>query len=360
MPDITFRGQTYTALPAESVLDALTRHGVSVPCSCRNGVCQTCTMKAEKGAPPAAAQEGLRDNLKQAGYFLACMCKPQADMTVALPTEVIEPRISAQVSEKSELRPNILRLRLRAQAPFLFRGGQFINLYHPDGSVRSYSIASASLGESSIELHVRIILGGKVSGWLAADVHVGDSVTLGGPHGDCYYQCSTLDQPLLLIGTGTGLAPLLAVIKDALLQGHRGPIHLFHGGRTAADLYLIKEMRALAQANANLSYTPCVVENTAQDAGYALGSPADVALATYKDLKGVRVHLCGNPDMVRSCKRKAFLAGAALKEIHTDPFEAAGGAVKPQAADAAAPQALQIPDRSAAAKAPQAAAQPAY
>lgn len=360
MPEITFRGQVYTALPAESVLEALTRHGVSVPCSCRHGVCQTCAMKAEKGSPPPAAQQGLRDSLKQAGYFLACLCKPQADMTVALPTEVIEPRVSAQVVEKTELRPDILRLRLRAQTPFLFRGGQFINLHHPDGSVRSYSIASASLGESYIELHVRIILGGRVSGWLATEVHVDDTVSISGPHGDCYYQCSTLDQPLLLIGTGTGLAPLLAVIKDALLNGHRGNIHLFHGGRNADSLYMVKELQALTQEHANISYTPCVSENGSDDTRYATGSPADVALAAYKDLKGVRVHLCGNPEMVKTCKRKAFLAGAALKEIHADPFEAAGGNVNTRPAPAGEPAKSQTPNHSTAAIQPPAAAQPGY
>ncbi len=329
MPTITFRDHTYHVDPAESVLDALTRQGAAVPSSCRSGVCQTCTMKAVNGTPPAAAQEGLRDSLKQQGYFLACMCKPGEDLEVALPDEVISPTISATVVDKTELRPDILRLRLAPRETLLFRGGQFINLYGPDGSVRSYSIASATLGEAYLELHIRIIPGGKISEWLATKVHRGDTVTLNGPHGDCYYQASSLDQPLLLVGTGTGLAPLLAVTKDALLQGHRGPIHLYHGSHNAMGLYLIKELEAYAKHHENFSYTPCVADPEAHSARYSIGSPADVALATHKDLKGYRVFLCGNPNMVRACKRKAFLAGANLKDIHTDPFEIAGTTAAP-------------------------------
>jgi len=323
MPNITFRGHSYSLNPAESVLDALTRHGAAVPSSCRSGVCQTCTMKAVSGTPPAAAQEGLRDSLKEQGYFLACMCQPREDLEVALPDEIIAPLIDAQVIEKTELCPDVLRLRLEPAQSLLFRGGQFINLHHPDGAVRSYSIASASLGEDYLELHVRIIPGGKVSGWLAAKINTGDSVQIDGPHGDCYYQAPNLDQPLVLIGTGTGLAPLFAVVKDAFLQGHRGPIHLFHGGNKASDLYLVRQFQAYSEQHENFSYTACVMDESADSACYSIGSPAHVALAAHKDLKGYRIYLCGNPDMVRATKRKAFLAGASLSEIHTDPFEAA-------------------------------------
>ena len=323
MPNITFREHVYTVNPAESVLDALTRQGVAVPSSCRSGVCQTCTMKAVHGKPPAAAQEGLRDSLKQQGYFLACMCKPQEDLEIALPEEIITPIVNTTVIDKTELRPDILRLRLAPSESLLFRGGQFINLHGPGHTVRSYSIASASLGENWLELHVRIIPDGKVSGWLATQVQVGDTLTIDGPHGDCYYQATGLDQPLLLIGSGTGLAPLLAIIKDAILMGHTGPIHLFHGSYLAGGLYLTRELADLAQQHTNFSYTPCVVDPEGNGAHYALGSPLDVALTAHRDLKGFRVFLCGNPDMVRAAKRKSFLAGANLKEIHADPFESA-------------------------------------
>lgn len=319
MARILFEGRSYQVGEHESVLDTLLRHGASVPSSCRSGICQSCMMHASKGTPPAAAQHGIKETLRERKFFLACVCRPVEDMEVALPSDADLALSHATVIDKTLLDAAIVRLRLACATPFTYRAGQFINLRH-DGRVRSYSLASIPDQESFLELHVQRITGGRMSGWLHDECRVGDTLVLQGPLGDCYYRAERQDQPLLLIGTGSGLAPLWGIVRDALRQGHHGPIHLFHGGRQPADLYLRDELCTLAAVAPNFHYTACVSRADGGD-GLAAGRANELALARHPRLQGWRVFLCGNAAMVKSTKKRAFLAGANLRDIYADPFE---------------------------------------
>lgn len=319
MATITFNGKCYALRDEESVLDGLSRHGVHVPSSCHSGVCQSCLMRSVDGAPPAASQKGLRESLKERDHFLACQCRPATDMEIALPGDDDLPRVAARVIAKHALSPRVMLLRLRCPEGFSFREGQFINLFHGD-AIRSYSIANPPNPERILELHVYRVDNGRVSNWIHAKLTVGDAVTLQGPFGGCVYHPEHPDQPLLLIGTGCGLAPLRGVLYRALQQRHTAPIHLFHGSRTRDGVYLEEEMCALKDRYPQFHYTPCL-SGEAVDTDYVPGRAADIALARHAELKGWRVYLCGNTAMVKSTKRKAYLAGASLADMHADPFE---------------------------------------
>lgn len=319
MSTISFQGLRYALRDSESVLDGLLRHGAHVPAACRSGVCQSCMMRAVEGTPPVASQKGLRDSLKARGHFLACQCRPTADMEIALPGDDDLPRVIARVITKEALSPRVMLLRLRCPEGFSFREGQFINLFHGD-AVRSYSIANPPTPERTLELHVYRIDNGRVSTWIHNGLSVGDAVTIQGPFGDGVYHPGHPDQPMLLIGTGCGLAALRGVVQRALQLRHSAPIHLFHGSRSRDGVYLEDEMRALKAQHPQFSYTPCLSGDNA-DTGYASGRAADIALSEHPELKGWRVYLCGNTAMVKATKRKAYLAGASLADIHADPFE---------------------------------------
>src|SRR5205085_691623 len=140
------------------------------------------------------------------------------------------------------------------------------NVVRPgDGLVRSYSLASLHsppglpAGDTLLELHVRKVTGGQMSKWLHDDVAVGEPLELRGPSGDCFYVAGRPVQPILLIGTGTGLAPLYAIARDALRHGHTGPIRLYHGGLDPSGLYHVDELRRLAATHSNFEYVPCVM-----------------------------------------------------------------------------------------------------
>jgi CDP-4-dehydro-6-deoxyglucose reductase len=113
----------------------------------------------------------------------------------------------------------------------------------------------------------------------------GDTVEVHFPSGDCFYQPGSPEQGLLLIGTGSGLAPLYGIIRNALAQGHTGPIRLFHGSRTPHALYLTERLREFTQTYSNFDYTPCVSGKPVLK-GFAKGRAHEIALSELPNLKG--------------------------------------------------------------------------
>lgn len=302
----------------ESVLDGLTRRGVPVPSSCRGGVCQTCLMRATEGTPPEQAQRGLKDSLKLENHFLACICHPTEDLAVALPGEV-RAAVPATVRRLELLTDDIMHVALESHAPIIYRPGQFINLLRDRSLSRSYSIASVPDRDEHIHLHVRRLAGGRMSGWIHEELRPGQTVDIQGPAGDCFYVPGRPEQPLLLIGTGSGLAPLYGIVRDALDRGHTGPVRLFHGSRDRRGIYLVDALRELAREHFNFDYVPCL-SGPAVPEGFTAGRAHEVALREVPDLRNWRLFLCGHPDMVKQARKKAFLAGAAMKDIHADAF----------------------------------------
>lgn len=324
MPTIAFEGKEYESEPDESILDCLTRHGVSVKYSCRSGVCQTCIMVAQEGTLPEKSQAGLKDTLKAKNYFLACSCVPKSDIGIGRPdSNLIE--IETTVKSIDLLNPEVIRIRLLRPNNYEYYPGQYLTLFNSAGVGRSYSIASIPAEEDFLELHIRLVPGGQVSGWAHSEVKAGDTVRITEPNGDCFYMVNDKQQPMLLIGTGTGLAPLYGIAREAIRQVHTGHIHLYHGSRTLDGhatpygLYLVDELKALAQAHDQFIYHPCVSSGHVPE-GMRQGRANDLALEDHKDLSGWRVYLCGREDMVKATKQKSFLAGASLQDIYSDPF----------------------------------------
>jgi ferredoxin-NADP reductase/ferredoxin len=318
MAKVRFDGCTYECGAQQSVLDALTAHGAPIPSSCRNGVCQTCLMQAVDGLPPAQSQNGLKDTLKEQNYFLACSCYPESDLTVALPDQ-IQTRAKATVRGVDVLNADIVRVRLHCPLPLDYRAGQYINLFRDATLMRSYSLASVPGSDAELHLHVRRLPQGRVSGWIHEELRPGDEVDISTAMGGCFYVPGNDQQGLLLIGTGSGLAPLYGILRDALARGHRGPIKLYHGSRSAQELYLVDDLRALAARHENFAYTPCV-SGADVPPGFAPGRATSIALADTPNLTGWRAYLCGHPDMVNTSKKQIFLAGASMKDIYADPF----------------------------------------
>lgn len=319
MAAIAFDGATYDCGDGETVLDALLRQGIEIPYSCKMGVCLSCLLKAEPVQVPAAAQDGLRETLREQGYFLACQCQLDGALTVSLGEESdIFGR--AKVIGIERLAPQVCRVAIEPATPLYYRAGQFVNLRRDDGLTRSYSLASVPRLESHLELHVKRLPGGQMSNWIFDGLAPGDTLDIQGPSGGCYYAPGRPDQDLLLIGNGTGLAPLIGIARDALNDGHSGSIHLYHGTREADGLYLRAELMALAAEHGNFKYIPCLSGDSVAP-GCRPGRAESVAFSDFTALEGWRVFLCGYPPMVHSAKQLAYLAGAALDNILTDPFE---------------------------------------
>jgi ferredoxin-NADP reductase/ferredoxin len=323
MPTITYAGQPCALNDGETVLDALTRHGVSVPNSCRAGACQSCLVRAVDGGAPANAQQGLKESLRARGFFLACQARPTGDLTVAPADDDAMTRAAAVLHRVERLSADVVRVLLKCDGGFDYRPGQFVHLVRDDGLSRSYSLASLGGGrDRHLELHVRKVAGGAMSTWLHDHAAPGQALEVRGPAGDCFYVPGRAAQPMLLAGTGTGLAPLYAIARDSLGQGHTGPIRLYHGGLSPAGLYLVDELTDLAARHPNLTYVRCVLSGDAAepDPGVRVGDLEKLILSDLPDLAGWRVFLCGHPALVQSLRKRTFLAGARMKEIHSDAF----------------------------------------
>ena len=124
---------------------------------------------------------------------------------------------------------------------------------------------------------------------------------------------------MLLIGTGSGLAPLYGIVRDALHQGHKGQIKLYHGSSSLAGIYLLDELHTLAERHENFDYFPCVSRETPVD-GMFRGRATDLALADNSQLSGWRAYICGEPTMVNATGRAVFLAGVSMQDVYTDAY----------------------------------------
>lgn len=304
--------------PSETVLEALERAGLDPPSSCRAGQCQTCLHRAIEGTPPAAAQEGLTPGQKATGYFLACICVPSSDLVIVRPDDVGR-EIDAEVRAIDQLAPDIMRLRLAAER-FDYRPGQFLELIARDDLRRHYSLASHPDEDDFLELHIRLHENGRMSGLLRNDIATGGRLRIAGPAGTCFYEGVDVDQPMTLIGAGTGLAPLYGILRDALLRGHRGPIRLYHGARHATGLYLRDELRSLAERLPRFDYRPCALDPAAPLGG----DVSALALSEETNFSDTAFFLCGGENLVNRLKRDIFLRGASLHQIRADAFVPAG------------------------------------
>lgn len=319
MTRIKFEGQTFAAEANETVLDTLLRNNMQVPYGCRVGACQSCLMRSLDNAPPAASQVGLKETQQKQNYFLACLCHAEKEMEITLPNSETQ-WFEGVVIEKCSLSSNVLLLKLQSKQPLAFFAGQFVNLRNPAGVIRSYSIANIPNAAHELEFHLRILPNGKFTRFVADELEVGSTLEFLHAQGDCHYVEGKLEQPLLLIGTGTGLAPLYGIILDALRNHqHCGEIHLFHGSRDESGLYFENELRELEKNYANFHYTPCLSAEL-NSGKYKQGRANQIALQKFLKLDGWRVFLCGQPDMVLQTKKMAYLQGASLKEIFADAF----------------------------------------
>ncbi|MFA6304049.1 MAG: FAD-binding oxidoreductase [Legionella sp.] len=317
MSTVSFKNQLYALAPQESVLQCLLRHEVDYPNSCHAGICQSCLIKVKDGVVNPAWQQGLPETLKAQGYFLACLAKPEAPLEVSTP-ESAECEVSAHIIDIKSLNYNVMQVKLGVDNLEHWVPGQYISLINPEDTIRSYSIANMPKQEGFIELHIKIYPGGSMGQWLVSRATKDMEVQLRGPFGRClYYNPEQLAFNMLLAGTGTGLAPLIGIIKSALSQKHQGTITLVHGGLSDADIYYQEELEMLSMLFPSFIYDPCVLKSQKR---YPEASIDQRALMHLNYPKETRVYVCGPKETTDKLKKQIFLAGVPSQAILSDVF----------------------------------------
>jgi ferredoxin-NADP reductase/ferredoxin len=324
MAQLYFKKRSLPLQPYESVLDCLLRNGEHLPYACKAGMCQACLIRAVDCEATAESRKWIKPELQARGYTLACQWVPEGDVSAAVPG-IEEFSVAVSITALDMLNERVMRLRLQPEDParmFAYRPGQYLTLINPAGCARSYSIANAYETDGFIELHIASTTHGEFTNWLFTQAQCGEVLHMRGPAGDCHYSNVDGDAyPMLLAGTGTGLAPLYGIARDALQQGHRGTVSLYHGGRTPAQLYYGEELRELARVYPNFQYHACVSEPHT-DAGLLQGrlEPLVEKQLDATAIPQIHAYLCGAPDFVYAMRKRLFLKGLRTGNIHCDPF----------------------------------------
>lgn len=323
-------GHQISVNEGESIIDAALRQGIVIPYSCRGGTCGTCMgevisgeLSYPNGLPPAITEAEAA-----AGQALFCTATPRSDLEIRVRevragTDIVPRKLPARVVEITELSHDVRRLLLRPPANLRmpFFAGQYIDILLPGGRRRGFSLANAPHDDEFLELHVRLVAGGQFTKHVFSDMQEGALLRLEGPFGQFYLREDS-ERPILLMGGGTGFAPLKGILEHAFQIGVQRPMHLFWGVRAKRDLYLDDLPRQWAQAHPQFRYTPVLSHPEPADQWQGrTGLVPDVLLADYPDLSGYDIYMSGPPAMIEAAKQTFAEHGLDPAHLFYDSFD---------------------------------------
>ncbi len=308
--------------PGINLLEALRENDVPVSYSCTAGRCGTCRCKVVEGEVLESGHDAIRSQSGEERYVLACQTFLTEPCTIEIPEPdevVVHPAriIKATVVSVDELTHDIRRIRLKAAKPLDFSPGQYAQLQFTPAHIRPYSMAGLP-GDDLLEFHVRLVPDGRVTGFIATQLRAGDAVRVSGPMGAAYLRRKHTG-PMLCVAGGTGLAPILSIIRGALEAGMDNPVHLYFGVRSDRDVYGLDALAELQRRHAALT-VHVVVTGGAAAAGHRVGLVTDAIEQDWKHLNGWRAYLCGSPPMVEATTRLVQHKGIASAQIYADAF----------------------------------------
>ena len=328
--------RSFTVDRDERILAAAIRQGIGLPYGCRDGACGSCKSRLLEGRVIHGAHQSkaLSADEESAGFILTCCATPQTDCVVearSVPGAGEFPilKLPSRVMAIDKPSPDVavLKLQLPANQNLQYRAGQYVEFILRDGARRSYSMANAPhlLGTPpAIELHIRHMPGGKFTDHVFGAMKEKDILRMEGPFGSFFLREAS-EKPLVLLASGTGFAPIKALIEHMEFKGITRPAVLYWGCRSKADLYLHEWAEAAAARLPHLRYVPVLSEPKAEDGWTGrTGLVHQAVMADLPDLSGHQVYACGAPIMVESAERD-FTArcGLPADEFFADSFTSA-------------------------------------
>ena len=324
-------GKTFLVREGESILTAALRQGVMLPYSCKNGTCGSCKGVVQSGEvhypfhPPLALE---RPDIAE-GYALMCQAEPIEDLVIQVreieAVRDIQVRmLPARVIEKTLLAENVVRLRLklpRAQR-LQFLAGQYIDVLLTGGKRRAFSIASCPSLEDEIELHIRHVDGGDFTGFVFDELKERDILRLEGPQGNFFVRNDQPERPMIMLGGGTGFAPLKSMIENLLEHGDRREIHLYWGTRTGEEMYLDELPESWACEHEHIHYHRAISEPEPTGMTECFkGFVHEAVIADFPDLSAYDVYMSGPPAMIDAARLAFIQRGIDQQRLYYDSFE---------------------------------------
>ncbi|NJO13483.1 MAG: CDP-6-deoxy-delta-3,4-glucoseen reductase [Gammaproteobacteria bacterium] len=248
--------------------------------------------------------------------------------------------LPCRIARKELLAPDVMALFLQLPAVerFTFLPGQYLDIMLPGERRRSFSIASPPHDSGLIELHVRRAPGGEFTQKVFGELKEKSLLRIEGPLGQfCYRHLPGL--PALLIGGGTGFAPLKSITRHVLENRLDRRLHLYWGARTSRDLYEERTIRAWVASHPNFAYTPVLSAAEPKDSWSGrIGLVHEAVVADYPDLSGVEIYASGPPAMIEAVKQAGAARGLTADRLHFDSFEYAPDALAKMRQAAASPR----------------------
>jgi ferredoxin-NAD(P)+ reductase (naphthalene dioxygenase ferredoxin-specific) len=310
-----------------NLLETLRANDVPISYSCMAGRCGTCRCKVVSGHVMETGREAKITNPAEGDYVLACTsvltenCAieiPEPDEIVTHPARIIK----ATVTAIDDATHDIKIIRLKPAKPLSFSPGQYATLQFSPEHIRPYSMASLS-ADDELEFHVRRVPGGRVTGYLFNTLKIGDAVRVSGPLGTAYLR-TRHEGPMLCVAGGTGLAPILSILRGAIDACISHPIHLYFGVRSPQDIYGLEQLRALQAALPLLKIEVIVTTDDAPGSGSRIGLVTDAIAHDIKNFQGWRAYVCGAPPMVEATSALLKQRGIEEQHVYADAFYASG------------------------------------
>jgi propane monooxygenase reductase component len=313
----------------ETVLRGAFRQGLMLMHGCKEGQCAACKSFLLDGEVDLDKYSNfaLNDFEKEEGWTLLCRAHAQSDLEVELinyDEEVLRSGIALQTQQMrvetiEELTHDIRRLVL--SGPELkYKPGQYCDLKIPGSEdVRSFSMANLPCGE--LEFMIKIYPDGKFSSLLSGGtLEEGHELEVTGPYG-VFTLREKSDRPLLFIGGGAGMAPILALLRAMAERGSERPAVYYYGARGPKDLFHLDELRELEQRLPNFRFVPALSEPS-DDAEWdgERGLITDVVARCEDKLTEVDAYLCGPPPMVDAAIGMLEANGVPESRVYFDKF----------------------------------------
>lgn len=325
---------TFTVKEGQDLISAALEHDIILPYSCRNGSCTSCRGKVVSGEYDTGigTENLIPPQSRAAGYTLFCETKPKTDLVVEsrevrLATDIVIRKMPVRVvgMEQAAKDVMILKLQMPATEPFRFMPGQYLEFILKDGRRRAYSMASRPNGTEPVELHIRHTPGGAftdhVFGAGATQMKEREILRVEAPLGSFFLREES-DKPMIFLASGTGFAPLKAIMEEVIEKGITRPITLYWGGRRPHDLYRSDLAYEWQEKLANFTFVPVISDALPEDDWVGrTGFVHAAVLEDFEDLSGYQVYACGAPVVVDSA-RQAYTVKAGLpeEEFYADSF----------------------------------------
>ena len=325
-------GRVFSVDRDEAILSAAIRQGVGLPYGCKDGACGSCKSKLLEGRVIHGVHQSkaLSAEEEAAGWILTCQAAPQTDVVVEARTvpgagEFPIRKMPSRVTTITKPAPDvaILQMQLPANDKLQYHAGQYVEFILRDGSRRSYSMANAPHTQDDkpgIELHLRHLPGGKFTDHVFTAMKEKDILRMEGPFGSFFLRES--DKPMILLASGTGFAPIKAIIEHLRHSKSTRHAELYWGCRAKADLYLHDWALQAAAAMPNLTYIPVLSEPKPDDAWIGrTGFVHQAVMHDHPSLMNHQVYACGVPIMIETAKHDFVVkSGLPDDEFYADSF----------------------------------------